>query len=536
MRKNTVIGDVTRIHAARLPGGLAVVDGDRRVTWQELDDRVNRLGNLLRDTYGIGAGDRVAILAGNCLEYVDLTFASSRIQAIYSGLNVRHHPAEMAAQLSDCGARLLIVGRGFERVGATLAEEAGIPALSLDASGPGASYDALLAAASADPVPPHGDADAPYVLTYTSGTTGEPKGAMISSRNEIALAVSLAVASETRVDDKFMVITPLFHKGGQFSVMHPAYLGRPIVLVAQPDPALIFRTVEAERVTVFVAVPTLMKMMTDHLDDVGPAAYDLSSIRHVLYGSNPIQPGQLRHFAALLGCSLCQIGGIGTEGGIGLVLDRVDHEQGLANPELAHRLQSCGRVQPAVEMRLVDEQENDVAIGEIGEMVFRGDAYVAGYWERPEASQAAWRGGWFHSGDLGRRDADGYIYYVDRKSGRIKTGGETVYAREVEAALQDHALVQAVAVVGVPDETWGEAIWAVVELTSGQDVPEDLEHVLQEHARRRLAGYKVPKRVIVQQLPRTALGKIAVGEVRALALDLLSRPLTRPTVAAGGPA
>lgn len=534
MRTNTVIGDVPRIHAARLPGGLAVVDGERRVTWQELDDRVNRLSNVLRDTFGVGAGDRVAILAGNCLEYIDLTFASSRIQAIYTGLNVRHHPAEMAAQLRDCSARLLVVGRGFEQVAATLAEQAGIPALSLDAAGPGASYEALLAAASADPVPPHGDAEAPYVLTYTSGTTGEPKGAMISSRNEIAYATGLALASETRVDDRFMVITPLFHKGGQFSVMHPAWLGLPIVLLPQPDPALIFRTVEAERVTAFVAVPTLMKMMTDHLDDVGPDAYDLSSIRHVLYGSNPIQPKQLKHFARLLGCSLNQIGGIGTEGGIGLSLNRVDHEQCLADPELAHRLQSCGKVQPGVEMRLVDEQDNDVPTGEIGEMVFRGDAYIAGYWERPEASQAAWRGGWFHSGDLGRRDADGYVYYVDRKSGRIKTGGETVYAREVEAALQDHPLVQAVAVVGVPDEKWGEAVCAVVELPSGQDMPDDLEHVLQEHARQRLAGYKVPKRVIVQQLPRTALGKIAVGDVRALARDAVSRPTRQPAVAAGG--
>lgn len=530
MDTHMVIGDVPRIHAARLPGGLAVVDGDRRITWQQLDDRVNRLSNLLRDRFSIDVGERVAMLAANCLEYVDLTFASSRIQAIYSGLNTRHHPAEMAAQLADCSARLLIVGRGFEQVGAALAEQAGIPTLSLADCGSG-SYDALLAAASSAPVPPHGDAGAPYVLTYTSGTTGEPKGAMISSRNEIAFATSLALASETRVDDRFMVITPMFHKGGQFSVMHPAYLGLPTVILAQPDPALIFRTIEAERVTAFVAVPTLMKMMTDHLDAVGPATYDLSSVRHVLYGSSPIPTSQLRYFADLLRCSLCQIGGIGTEGGIGLVLDRVDHELGLADPELSHRLQSCGRVQPGVEMRLVDEQDADVATGEIGEMVFRGDAYVEGYWGRPKASARAWRGGWLHSGDLGRRDADGYVYYVDRMAGRIKTGGETVYAREVEAALEDHPLVQAASVLGMPDEKWGEAIWAVVEAAPGQVLPADVEHQLQEHARGRLARYKVPRRVIVHALPRTALGKIAMGEVRALALQASTRPVKPPAVA-----
>lgn len=529
MRNHLVVGDIPRLNAARLPGGLAIVDGDRRVSWQELDDRVTRLAAVLRQHCGVGEQDRVAILAGNCLEYVDLTFAASRLKAIYTGLNIRHHPAEMAAQLADSGARVLLVGRGFEEVGGRLAAETGCRLIGLPGSGIGESYDELLAAAPADEIPPHGDADAPYVLTYTSGTTGEPKGAMISSRNELAFVASLVVASEARVDDRFLVMLPLFHKGGQFGLMQPAYLGLPTVLLPGPDPQLVCRTIEAERVTVFVAVPTVMGILADHLEAAGPGAYDLASIRHVLYGSNPISLRQLRRFAGLLGCSLCQIGGIGTEGGVGLVLSRVDHEWAQADPTLVHRLESCGQVQPGVEMRLVDDEDADVAVGEIGEMVFRGDAYVAGYWGRPETSEHAWRNGWFHSGDLGRRDADGYVYYVDRKSGRIKTGGETVYAREVEAVLEDHPAVQAAAVVGVPDEKWGEAVCAVVE--ASEAVPGDLEDLLRDHVRSRLARFKVPRSVlVVPALPRTALGKVAVGEVRAMALH------AQPAVSAGASA
>jgi acyl-CoA synthetase (AMP-forming)/AMP-acid ligase II len=280
------------------------------------------------------------------------------------------------------------------------------------------------------------------------------------------------------------------------------------------------RTIPAEQVTVFLAVPTVMKMLVDHLEQPGADRYDFSSLRHVLYGSNPIAPTQLRAFAGLFGCSLSQIGGIGTEGGVGLSLSRVDHDRGLRDPAAAHILQSCGRIQPGAEMRLVDEGGQEVPTGEIGEMVFRGDAYVAGYWNRPEASRLLWREGWLHSGDLGRRDAEGYVYYVDRKAGRIKTGGETVFAREVEAVLGEHPAVGAVAVVGVPDEKWGEAICAVVQPRDGVEPDEELAAELQEHVRQRLARFKVPRRVVFRAvLPTTALGKIAVGRVRALAVD-----------------
>jgi acyl-CoA synthetase (AMP-forming)/AMP-acid ligase II len=535
----TVVGDIPRMQAGRAPDAPAFADGARRYTWREFDDRVNRLAHGLRDHLGVQPGDRVAVLAGNCLEYVETTFASSRIRAIYTGLNTRHHRREMAAQLADCDAGVLLVGPGFEDLGAQLASDAGARLVHLGADGPGESYEALLATASAEEIPSHGDADAPYVLTYTSGTTGDPRGAMVSSRNDRAMATSLAIATETQVDDRFMVVLPLFHKGGQFAVLHPASLGLPTVLLPGPNPELMCRTIEAERISGFLAVPTVMKMLIDHLREGGRERYDFSSLRHVYYGSNPIPPEQLREFAELYGCSLSQIGGIGTEGGVGLSLSRVDHERALRDPSSAHVLQSCGRIQPGAEMKLVDEAGQEVSTGEIGEMVFRGDAYVSGYWNRPEASALLWRDGWLHSGDLGRRDEEGFIYYVDRKAGRIKTGGETVYAREVERALGDHPAVRAVSVVGVPDEKWGEAVCAVVEVHGGTAPDDDLAEELRRHVRARLAAFKVPRRILFQQtLPTTALGKIAVGQVRALARDAqdTGRGTGSPDLQVGSPA
>jgi acyl-CoA synthetase (AMP-forming)/AMP-acid ligase II len=526
VQTQTVIGDIPRIHAGRTPAALAFTDGQRRFSWSELDERVNRLGHVLRDL-GVGRQDRVAVLAGNCLEYVDVTFASSRIQAIYTGLNTRHRPAEMAAQLADCTPAVLVAGRGFEELGADLARQCGATVLHLGPDGPGHSYDALLRAASTEEIPSHGDVEAPYVLTYTSGTTGEPRGAIISSRNDLATAWSLIVCSESQVDDRFMVVLPLFHKGGQFSIMHPAWLGLPTVLLPGPDPEAMCRTIESERITVFLGVPTVMHMLTEHLRQAGPGRYDLTSLRHVIYGSNPITDAQLRAFAGHLGCTLSQIGGIGTEGGVGLSLSRTDHERAFTDPSAARILQSCGRIQPGAEIKLVDDSGREVATGEIGEMVFRGNAYVSGYWNKPDASRALWRDGWLHSGDLGRRDEEGYIYYVDRKAGRIKTGGETVYAREVEAVLSEHPSVGRVCVVGVPDEKWGEAVWAVVEPAGRAD--DKLEAELRDLVRARLAGFKVPRRVLFRApLPTTALGKIAVGQVRALAAEAQRSPAGTP--------
>ena len=464
------------------------------------------------------AGDRIAILSENSHEFVEVMFAASRLAAMYTGLNTRHHQNEIVQQMTDSGASLLIAGPSFQVIGTAVAERVGVPVLMI-----GEAYEKLLADSSAAPLDPHGDEHAPYTLTYTSGTTGEPKGAMISSRQEITYAQSLAWAAETRHDDSTLVALPMFHKGGQFSTMYPAYLGMTTTILPSAEPNAVLEAIEQHRPTVVVLVPTVMKMLIDTYEN-SPMhqARDLSSLRHVLYGSNPIPLPVLRQFSELFSCTLSQIGGVGTEGGIALVLDRVDHEQALADASLAHRLLSCGRVQPGFEMMLIDEAGDPVGADGLGEMVFRGDSFISGYWQRPEASEHLWKDGWLRSGDIGRVDADGFVYFVDRKAGRIKTGGETVYAREVEAVLRESPLVNEVAVVGVPDELWGEALWACVERSteSAGSSDDENELAIREFTRERLSAFKVPKRVVFfDQLPRTALGKLAVGEIRARVID-----------------
>ncbi len=515
-----IIGDLPRIHAKRMPDLLAYIDGPASLTWRELNVRVNRLCHGLRARFGVEAGDRIAILSPNCHEYVEVMFAASRMAAIYTGLNTRYNPLEMIHQLTDSGSKLLIADPGFEAIATEIAARTGTAVLQLG-SGPD-GYEALLESAPDTEIDSHGDEHAPYTLTYTSGTTGEPKGAMISSRNEVVFAQSLAWASESRCDDRALVALPLFHKGGQFAIMHPAYLGLTTVILPSPEPHGVLAAIERHRPTFGVLVPTVMKMLVDAMGQEQNRSRDLSSLRHIIYGSNPIRAPLMREFSEIFNCTLSQIGGIGTEGGIALVLNRVDHAQAMADPALGHRLESCGRVQPGFEMMLVDEDDKPVGPGERGEMVFRGDAFISGYWKRPEASARLWRSGWLHSGDIGRMDSDGFVYYVDRKAGRIKTGAETVYAREVEAVLRECPLVAETVVIGIPDDMWGEAIWACVErrATAHSGNPSEDEECIRLFVRSKLTGYKVPKRIVfVEQLPRTALGKLALGEVRSYLLD-----------------
>jgi acyl-CoA synthetase (AMP-forming)/AMP-acid ligase II len=520
----TVIGDLPRVNALRTPDGEAYVDGPRRFTWAEYDQRINRAGNLFRDALGIGAGDRIALLAHNCVEYLDLAFSASRIKAIVTALNVRHTHAEMRRQLQDAGPSLLLVDSAHAGRGCALADDLQLPLLGIDERLGRGCYADLLASSPDLAIEPHEDAEAVYTLCYTSGTTGEPKGAMISSRNELAYQASLAWVAESRPGDRHLVALPLFHRGGQFATMHPARLGLPAVLLPAPDPEAMMRTVEKERITVTMAVPTVLKAICDAYEKA-PDAYDLSTLRMILYGSNPIPDDLLRRFLRLFECDVGQIGGMGTEGGCVLALTGPEHLEALRDPAKQGRLRSCGRIQPLSEMRLVDDDDNDVPVGTPGEMVFRSDAFVSGYWRRPDVSARAWRGGWFHSGDIGRKDEDGFVYYVDRKAGRIKTGGETVYAREVEAAISRCPGVAESCVIGLPDDHWGEAVCAVVQVQDGCDVSED---AVRTAVRDQLAGYKVPKWVLfMDALPHTALGKVAYGVVRQEAEKRLGKGAVR---------
>ncbi|HTK65915.1 MAG TPA: AMP-binding protein [Pseudonocardia sp.] len=516
-----VVGDLPRVNAERDPAGVAYVHGDRSWTWARIESRVNGLAHVLRGELGLGTGDVVGILADNRPEHLELMFAASRAKAIHTALKTRSHVAEMLRQFDDAPMRALVVGPGFEKQAAELAEQRDVRLVGLEGTAIGDSYESLIAGAPAEEIPSHQDPEAVYSIMYTSGSTGEPKGVAVASRNELAFSWSIAWSVEADPDDVYIDVLPLVHRGGQYIAMCAALFGRPTV-IGVPDPAAMLAAIARHRVTVAILVPTIAKMMVDLLDR-DPGSHDISSLRHFLVGSSAVPPELVKRIlAAFPAAGISQIGG-SSEGAATLCLTAEDYREIARNPAVEHRAASVGRPAPGVRVRLVDGCDNVLGDDRVGELVYQADAFIEAYWNKPELTKATWRGGWFHSGDLAYRDADGYYYYKDRLFGRIKTGAETVFSREVENVLITHADVAEVAVVGVPDEHWGEAVAAVVVTTRPTATEAERSEFAEELAdlvRGALARFKVPKQfVFTTGLPKTALMKVPYGEVKQAVID-----------------
>jgi fatty-acyl-CoA synthase len=522
-----IVGDWPRLNAERRDGGWAVIDRFMRRTWAEIDDRVNALCHVVAALFeSDGVADLVVgILADNRIEHLELMFAASRGKFIHTGLNTRHTVDEMIRQIDDARLTLLLVGGGYEDTARAIQQHRPIVrCVGLHGTDLPDQYEALIAGACNDAVPSHGDPEAVYSLVYTSGSTGEPKGVMVSSRNEIAYGRSVAWTIELSDQDRVLNVAPLFHRGGQFFAMTCAQHAVSLILATAPDPSIMLDDVAREGATHVLVVPTLLKGIVEVIERDPERITSLGSLRQVMCGSAPLSVDLARRLLNILPVNLCQ--GAGTsEGGLAMSLRSRDYREALQDDALAHRMSSVGRPSPGFRVAVVDDNDKVVPDGAVGELVYQGDAFIQGYWRRPEASARAWRNGWFHSGDLGRRDADGYIYYVDRLFGRIKTGAETVYAREVEQVLESHPDVVEIAVVGMPHEHWGEAITAVVATVRklGRDEERSaFADGLRDYGRQNgLAGYKIPKRVIVvDALPKTSTSKVALGEVKELVKNL----------------
>jgi acyl-CoA synthetase (AMP-forming)/AMP-acid ligase II len=499
------LGEVISYHARREPGRRALVHGGRTIDFAEFDAAANRVAYALLDRR-VAPHDRVGFLGLNSPDFYFAMIGTVRTRAAFVPFNWRLSVPELAQMLRDSEARVVFVERALQDHWQAARASAGLEVETIwfDAETP---LDRQFACQPVTPPAiPVSEEDIAIQL-YTSGTTGLPKGVMLShgSINHMRLCEHLEPAYAWQDGDLFINALPNFHLLAIGIANQCLYNGVAVSIVRQFDPALVCETIQRDRPTLLTLTPTMIQMLIDH-----PAAEvtDFSSIRLTLYAGSAISLGQIKRAMARMPGQFMQFYGSTEAGGAFSILRPEEHD--LTDEA---RLQSCGRPLPLIAFRIVDAAGNEVPEGEPGELVVRSPAITPGYWKQPAATAKAIHHGWYRTGDVARRDAEGFYYLVDRVKDMIVSGGENIYSVEVENALSTHPDIAQVAVIGVPDARWGEAVMACVIPRPGAEVD---EAALLAHARGLLAGYKVPKRVtFMDSFPLVPSGKISKKDLRA---------------------
>ena len=498
------LGDIPRRNARRFPNRSGLVFGETRLTWKQVNDRVNRLANGLREM-GLAKGNRVGLLAQNSHRYLEAYWAIAKAGLIAVPLNYRLVERELVSLLDHAGCSTLLVGREHASVVPALIDSVSRLRHTLEL---GDDYEALLAAHSADEPPEVAGDNDPFAILYTSGTTGLPKGAVVSHRNLENNVFTQALADRSRNTDMNLTATPLYHMGALFMATTYTYLGCTNVVLAQFDPEQVLGTIERERITVCLLVPTMLNLLLNY-ERFG--RHDLSSLRLIFYGGSLISVPVLRHAVQAIGCSFTQGYGL-TETIEATFLVAEDHVLD-GDPDRERRLASAGREAVNAEVRIVDDEGSDLKAGEIGTILVSSPSVIREYWSAPEETAASIRDGWFHTGDVGYLDEDRYLFVIDRRKDVIISGGTNIYPKEIEDVLYSHPAVLEVAVIGVPDDLWGESVKAFVALKPGRSAT---EQELIELCRSNIASYKRPRSIeFLASLPRNPSGKILKRELRA---------------------
>jgi long-chain acyl-CoA synthetase len=489
------LASILTTSAERAPDAAAIRLGESEFTYGELADRSARLVTLLREK-GVERGDRVGVMLPNVPDFPVAYYGVLRTGGIVVPMNVLLKQREIAFYLQDSGAKLLLAWHGFCEEAREGVAEAGAELIEVEPADFAATLDAL---APTPELAETSEADTAVIL-YTSGTTGKPKGAELTHANLMRNAdVSSRTTSEIAAGDVVLGALPLFHSFGQTVAMNASLsVGACLTLVPKFDPGGTLETMQRDRVTHFYGVPTMFGALLHHPERDG---YDTSSLRTCITGGASMPVEVLRGFEEAFGAKVME----------GYGLSETSPVACSNHPDKERKPGSIGTPIEGVEMQIVDENDQPVPPGEVGEILIRGHNIMKGYWQRPEATEEAMRGGWFHSGDMARSDDDGFFYIVDRKKDLIIRGGYNVYPREVEEVLYEHPKIREAAVVGIPHDEWGEEIGAAVVLHEGEELePEEVSAYVKD----RIAAYKYPRVVwLIDDLPKGPTGKILKREI-----------------------
>ena len=487
----------------------AVSDARQTVSYGELAARVGALAPAL-DELGAAPDARIGFLGVNSVAHIECCMGVPAAGRVLVDMNFRLAESELAFIAADCEVDVLIIDPDQLAVGRALRDRC--PSLrELIYDGPEPcppdclSYERLTDRDPAELIPHPGDTLA--AISYTGGTTGAPKGVMLSHANLLANARHNLMATGHRSSDRWLHVCPMFHVAGTANVLACTWVGAAQIVLPRFDPRAVIDTIRGEAITHSVFVPTMLRMLLDELDRDGDGDR-LPSLRHIQYAASPIAPALQRRVLAALDCDVAQFYGMTEAAPTVTHLSPEDHRRGATGEEpWTARLKSIGTPVVGVQAEVRGPDGRRLATGEIGELWVRGPNLMLGYWKRREATRAALVDGWYRTGDAARRDQDGYLYLVDRLKDMIITGAENVYCVEVEAALMEHAGVAEAAVIGIPDARWGEAVHAIVALSGQAQVSES---ELIEHCRGLIAGYKVPRSVELRRepLPKSGAGKL----------------------------
>ncbi len=510
------LGDIMEKNARVFPDKPAFVSGkgnedfSKQVSFREFRDRVYSLINYLNNR-GFEKGDRIAILSKNSLEYMEVYGVAERGGFIAVPLNFRLSSDEIALLLNHSESRVLFFASEY----AGMVEKVGCDINSVeeyicmgDGCGNYTEYgEAIKKGEKVEPdVNVEGD-DVVYLM-YTSGTTGLPKGVMLTHRGQLENAKALLMEQALVRSDVHLAIMPLYHVGGRALPLSHTLRSCTVYIRDKFSPEQFLKDVERYRITTTQLVPTMIAFI---LEVPGIESHDLSSLRTVWYASSPMPVALLKRAIGVFGNVLIQGYGLTEAGPLATVLHKEDHE---LDEDSEKRLQSAGFPAIGVEIKIVDEEMKEVPVGELGEIAIRSDFIMKGYWRMPEETEKTLKNGWLLSGDIGKLDGNGYLYVVDRKKDVIISGGENIYPREIEEVLYRHPAVLEAAVIGVPDEVWGENVMAVIVVKEGAEVTE--EEII-EFCKERIASYKKPRIVeFVDALPKNPSGKILKYELRKI--------------------